>query len=63
MHVLQSRNAAQQEGGGNAAAVCQGSQCHCVWREVVLESLSVPEINREKASDHLETKFKRKKKD
>lgn len=33
MHVLQPRNATQQEGGRNVAAVFQGSQCHCVLRE------------------------------
>ena len=33
VHVLQARNATQQEGGGHAAAVFQGPQWHCVWRE------------------------------
>ena len=33
VHVLQARNATQQEGGGHAAAVPQGPQWHRVWRE------------------------------
>ena len=30
VHVLQARNATQQEGRGHAAAVLQGPQWHCV---------------------------------